>query len=34
MSGRARRILLLAVLGCPAAAQPWVEFLRDSDPYG
>ena len=28
MSGRGRRILLLALLGCPAAAQPWVEFLR------
>src|SRR4051812_40222550 len=28
MSGRAPRILLLAVLACPAAAQPWVEFLR------
>jgi len=28
MSGRIPRILLLATLACPAAAQPWVEFLR------
>ena len=28
MSGRVPRILLLAVLGCPAAAQPWIDFLR------